>query len=324
VGTRFLVKKDGTIVGTIGGGLFEAQVREFARDVLDKGVSHRASFSFQGIDAHSLEMICGGDAEVVLEYVDPADKTKEAVFRRLLAMVRGRKQGLFFTDVPIPAGGVGDVGHLLIEPEEERLGGFPNDEAAVEAVPPKRLLRSSQLLDPPGSDHPVFLEWLRPKGSVFIFGAGHVGECVAHMAAFVDFRVVVVDDRSDFASVERIPDADEIVVLESFDNALDALGVDEDGYLVIVTRGHAHDKSVLAQALRTDAGYIGMIGSRRKTGLIFKAILEEGFTREDLERVHAPIGLPIGGETPQEIAVSIIAEMIQIRNRKERLKSLDT
>ena len=151
-----------------------------------------------------------------------------------------------------------------------------------------------------------------------------MGECVAHMAAYVDFRVVILDDRAEFASVERIPDADNIVVVESFDRGVHELGIDEDGYVVIVTRGHAHDKTVLAEALKTEAGYIGMIGSRRKTGLIYKALLEEGFNREDLERVHAPIGLPIGGETPQEIAVSIIAEMIQIRNRKDRLKSLDT
>jgi xanthine dehydrogenase accessory factor len=324
VGTRFLVKKDGTIVGTIGGGLFEAQVQEFAGTVMDKGVSHRASFSFQGVDAQSTEMICGGDAEVILEFVEAGDKANEALFRRLLAITRGRKQGLFFIDVPIAPGGLGKVQHLLIEPEEDRLGGFPNDETAVGAVPPKRMLKSSQLLDVPGFDHPVFLEWLRPKGTAFIFGAGHVGECVAHMAAYVDFRVVILDDRAEFASVERIPDADNIVVVESFDRGVHELGIDEDGYVVIVTRGHAHDKTVLAEALKTEAGYIGMIGSRRKTGLIYKALLEEGFNREDLERVHAPIGLPIGGETPQEIAVSIIAEMIQIRNRKDRLKSLDT
>ncbi len=110
---------------------------------------------------------------------------------------------------------------------------------------------------------------------------------------------------------ERVPDAHQITVLDSFDDTLKDLGVDEDSYLVIVTRGHAHDKTVLEQALRTPARYIGMIGSRRKTKLIFESLLAQGFSQEDIQRVSAPIGLPIGGETPEEIGVSIIAQMVQ-------------
>jgi xanthine dehydrogenase accessory factor len=132
----------------------------------------------------------------------------------------------------------------------------------------------------------------------------------------VGFRTVVLDDREEFADRGRFPWVDEIHVLESFERAMDGLVINDESYLVLVTRGHAHDRTVLAQALRTTAGYIGMIGSRRKREAIYAALLEAGFTPRDLERVHCPIGLDIGAETPEEIAVSILAELIQMRARK--------
>jgi len=103
-------------------------------------------------------------------------------------------------------------------------------------------------------------------------------------------------------------------VLFSFEQAFASLEMDSDSYVVIVTRGHLHDKTVLEQALRTKAGYIGMIGSRRKRDMVYQTLLSEGFTQEDIDRVHCPIGLNIGGETPEEIAVSIVAELIKARS----------
>jgi xanthine dehydrogenase accessory factor len=149
-----------------------------------------------------------------------------------------------------------------------------------------------------------------------------VGASVSHLASFVHFRVVVLDDRSEYVSEERFPDSDQRIVLESFEDAFGGLPVDRDSYVVIVTRGHSHDRTILGQALRTDAGYIGMIGSKRKNHLIFQGLLLEGFTHDDLQRVSAPIGIPIGGETPEEIAVSIVAQMIQVRDRYEQLKKV--
>jgi xanthine dehydrogenase accessory factor len=324
VGTRFLVRRDKSIVGTIGGGLFEANVQEFSLSALKECKSYRIGFAFQGADPHAAEMICGGEAEVLVEYVSSSDATQEKIFRRLLELAVARETGYLFTDIDIPLAGVSSVPvcHLLADKHGVIIGGFTNAETAVAAMPQQRLLKPAQLMEPPGFDHPVLLEWVRPKGTVYILGAGHVGECVAHLAAYVDFRVVVIDDRAEFANSERIAEADEIRVVESFDHALSHFDVDEDSYIVIVTRGHAHDRTALSQALRTQAGYIGMIGSRRKIGIIYQAILNEGFSRHDLERVHAPIGLPIGGETPQEIGVSIVAQMIGLRNRKDQLGRL--
>jgi xanthine dehydrogenase accessory factor len=156
---------------------------------------------------------------------------------------------------------------------------------------------------------PIFI-----PGTVFLFGAGHVSQQVAEVATLVKLRTVVLDDREEFANPKRFPKADQIIMLFSFDQAFANLEIDSDSYVVIVTRGHLHDKTVLEQALRTKAGYIGMIGSKRKRDMLYQTLLNEGYTQEDIDRVYCPIGLNIGGETPEEIAVSIVAELIKVRS----------
>jgi len=317
-----LVRDDGSIVGTIGGGLFEAGVLEFANTALKTRTSHRAMFSFTGSDAASKEMICGGLADVLVEYIDASNRIDEEVFRRLVTMTRDRDSGYLLTGLIVSPGSqiVGTLPHLLLDERGASLGEILSQETVLQAMPEKRLIKPAQVLEVQGCDCPVFLERLHTRGTIYLFGAGHVGECVAHLGAYVDFRVVVLDDRSEFANAQRFPEADQIMVVGSFADVFEELALDEDSYVVIVTRGHAHDKTVLSRSLRTRAGYIGMIGSRRKTNLIYQALMMEGFTREDLQRVNSPIGLPIGGETPQEIGVSIVAEMIQMRNRRDAIQ----
>jgi xanthine dehydrogenase accessory factor len=130
--------------------------------------------------------------------------------------------------------------------------------------------------------------------------------------------VWIVDDRAEFACRERFPEAEEIRVVTDFDCALKGLAIDHRSFIVIVTRGHMHDQNVLMQALRTPAAYIGMIGSRRKRDHIFNALLKHGFTETDLKRVHSPIGLDIAAETPAEIALSIVAELVLTRAQRRR------
>jgi xanthine dehydrogenase accessory factor len=131
----------------------------------------------------------------------------------------------------------------------------------------------------------------------------------------------VLDDREEYANRGRFAEQAQVIVLKSFDNCFDGLQLDGNSYVVIVTRGHAYDKTVLAQALHTKAGYIGMIGSNRKRDAIYKALLAEGFTAEQLKTVHCPIGLKIETETPAEIAVSIVGELIEKRAQKRKCKS---
>jgi xanthine dehydrogenase accessory factor len=154
------------------------------------------------------------------------------------------------------------------------------------------------------------------RSTAYIFGAGHCGASLAPLLHSVGFYTVVIDDRADFANVTRLPLADHIMVPQSFDGVVRQLPIDENSYVVIVTRGHMHDRSVLQQCLATPAAYIGMIGSKRKVAETFRALQESGISPEAIARVHAPIGLAIGAETPEEIAVSIAAQLIQVRASK--------
>jgi xanthine dehydrogenase accessory factor len=148
-----------------------------------------------------------------------------------------------------------------------------------------------------------------------IFGEAS-GEKLAHIAHTVGFVTVVIDDRSEFANRDRIPDADELIGPESIEKPFDTTQFGADSYIVIVTRGHMHDEVVLRRALKTNAGYIGMIGSKKKRETIYSHLLRDGYTQDDIDRVCSPIGIAIGAETPEEIAVSITAELIKVRAEK--------
>jgi len=163
-----------------------------------------------------------------------------------------------------------------------------------------------------GGDTEVFIEPITGAPRLFIFGAGHICIPLARMAILTDFKVIVIDDRPEFATTERFPEASEVIVSD-FKTAFDKIVVSSGSFIVIVTHGHAGDEVVLENALKTPAKYIGMIGSKSKNAAVFSHLQIKGFTTDDISRVHAPIGLPIRAQTPEEIAVSILGEMIQIR-----------
>jgi xanthine dehydrogenase accessory factor len=158
----------------------------------------------------------------------------------------------------------------------------------------------------------VYIEPVLVDPRLVILGAGHVGKAVASLAKFLGFRVVVADDRPEHANRDNIPDAHEIVVHE-FETVFSRIHVDRGAYLLIATRGHNHDLDAVKAALKTDAGYVGLLGSRRKKGLLMNALRDAGFSQEDIARVIIPVGIPIGSVTPEEIAVSIMAQIIQHR-----------
>ena len=157
----------------------------------------------------------------------------------------------------------------------------------------------------------VYVEVVRPP-TLLIAGGGHVGGFVAKLGKLVGFQVAVVDDRPEFANRERFPDADQIIC-EEFIPALEAFPITETTYVVVVTRGHKQDEASVRAVATSNAAYIGMIGSRRRAGAVMKLLRESGVPKEALERVRTPIGLDIHAETPEEIAVSIIAEIIMAR-----------
>jgi xanthine dehydrogenase accessory factor len=157
----------------------------------------------------------------------------------------------------------------------------------------------------------IFVEPILPQPIVYLFGGGHVATAVAKAAHAVGFGVAVIDDRAAFANTQRFPMAQE--VFTSYDDAFEKLQPNSSSYLVIVTRGHKEDMRVLAWAVRTQARYVGMIGSRRKVLSVYKALEKEGYRMEEFERVFAPMGLDIGALSPEEIAVSIVGELVAVR-----------
>jgi xanthine dehydrogenase accessory factor len=161
----------------------------------------------------------------------------------------------------------------------------------------------------------VYLEPIAPTPRVYIFGGGHISLFVSKISSMVGFQVVVIDERPQFASKERFPEADEVIA-EDFEMVLPKLKVNRSSYLVIVTRGHTYDQEVLDWALGQEVRYIGMIGSRVKIRTVYDNLKGKGIKPEQLQQVHAPIGLDLGALTPEEIAVSIVAEMIKVRREK--------
>jgi xanthine dehydrogenase accessory factor len=160
----------------------------------------------------------------------------------------------------------------------------------------------------------VFIEPLLPDPHLVILGAGHVGKALSSIAKFAGFRVTVADDRARFANAENIPDADKVVACEFFD-AFSKIATDANSYIVIATRGHNHDLDAIKAALGTGVPYIGLVGSGRKRAVLFNLLREAGFQPSDISRIVTPVGLAIGSVTPEEIAVSIIAQIIEIRRK---------
>lgn len=163
-----------------------------------------------------------------------------------------------------------------------------------------------------GGQMEVFLEPILPAETLYLCGAGHISQSTAAMGKTLGFRVVVIDPRPDFNNADRFPTADSLVV-EDYAIAIPKLNIDENSYIIIYTPGHIQDEQSLYFAAGTKAKYIGMIGSKKKVKEVKERLLQKGVTQENLNRVYTPIGLEIGAETPEEIAVSILAEIVKVR-----------
>jgi xanthine dehydrogenase accessory factor len=315
VGAKVLVRRDGSIAGTIGGGVFESEVINVAVEAIQKKVSTLKHFAFTGADTLSDKMICGGSVKVLIEYNSSLNKLRREICENLLRLDAERISGRVVTKIPQQLDVLErDALEVSLYDETGLLIGNLTDQSIITAeLNSGTFAKPAELVNFDHMECKAFIEYFYPQGSVYIIGAGHVGVCVAHLASYVGFKVVLVDDRSEFANYVRVPEADSVIVVSSFDNCLAELNLGQHSYVVIVTRGHAHDRTVLEQILKTDAFYVGMIGSKRKIKMIFDALLKQGVAESQLKRVHSPIGLPIGGETPEEIAVSIVAELIQCR-----------
>jgi len=218
--SRMLVREDGSLAGTIGGGCVEAEVWAAAKEVMHNEAPRKMVFNLNKEASYDNGLICGGTVE-------------------------------------------------------------------------------------------IFVEPILPQPMLYLFGGGHVSMAVAKAANAAGFAIGVVDDREAFANPQRFPAAQE--VFTSYEDAFAKIQPNASTYLVIVTRGHKEDMRVLAWAARTEARYVGMIGSKRKVLSVYKALEKEGYKPEEFERIYAPMGLEIGALSPEEIAISIVAELIAVR-----------
>ena len=309
-GAMMLVAEDGFSAGTVGGGLLEAQVMDLAQTVIQSGKPVCETYNLDADAAADDGMICGGTVEVIIDRIYPSDSTTIALYETLLNHLKQPNTVHLIISIQEHSGGIrtglglfsldgSDPGTLPISAEEvESLAGETGNH-----LPRLEALREQRF----------FVLPINLPEVVFIFGAGHISQDLAPFCRTAGFYPVVVDDRKDFANPQLFPDAGEVMVVDSFSGCFDRIDVDEKSFVVVVTRGHSHDREVVSQALKTPAKYIGMIGSRRKRDGIYMTLRKEGFKEVDLKRIYSPIGLNIGAQTPAEIAVSIVAELIAVR-----------
>ena len=318
VGTSFMVKEDGSIVGTIGGGRLEAETMRAAAGALEEARALTLRFSLTGQEVAQLDMICGGEVEVYLEPLYSHDAQAGALLGGAAWAASQGSPALLISAVrPGPMPGV-EGRWLLVTQQGEPAGGLQGAPDLANRILPRleslwtRGRSGLTLLQANGITHNLLMRPLTSPPTVYLFGAGHVSRALASLLGLASFRLVVVDDRPEFASQERFPGADEILVRD-LGQVLEGIEMGARDYAVIITRGHLFDKEVLGAVLQQNPVYVGMIGSRRKRDMIYQQLGQEGVTAERLAQVHCPIGLSIGAESPEEIAVSIAAELIAVR-----------
>jgi len=307
VGAQMLIRRSGEMMGTIGGGCGEAEVRRQAIEALEEAQPRLMVVDLTEEVTWETEKACGGTMEI---FLDLWGEVEGELAKRLVA-----SQGKPVALVTALQGELSQPGRkLLITPGEEPIGslGSPSlDEWGKEQAERGLKEGNTRVVTYEGAAE-LLLEVHKPSPTLLIAGAGHIALPLAQMGALLDFRVVVIDDRPTFANPERFPQADQVIA-GGFEQTLRDFPIDRETSIVIITRGHAHDMECLRQVLDSSAAYIGMIGSRRRVKGVFKLLKEEGYSKESIARVQAPIGLEIGAQTPAEIALAIMGEIIRMR-----------
>ncbi|MFO7934518.1 MAG: XdhC family protein [Bacteroidales bacterium] len=319
-GSSALFDRHGLLAGTVGGGLLEARVQTIAREALDTGFSGQYVFNLDSSQGNE-GALCGGETTVL---IDARPETFLRVFEDMDRTISRRTGGILLT-VLRNGEGIHRTIHRswIAEGELEKLSGdfAPSVRKALERVYSREAGREFMEVEVRGAglqeQKEVFLEQIRPLPRLIIAGAGHVGKALAHLGSLLDFEITVVDDRSEFASRENIPEADHFMVSD-IGRAMRGIAHGKDTYVVIVTRGHEQDAEALKPWIGSGAAYVGMIGSKHKVAAMRKQFLEQGWaTPAQWAAIHTPIGLEIGSKTVQEIAISIAAQLVLERNRKK-------
>ncbi len=319
VGAKYLIKRDGTSIGSIGGGCVEAEVWQEAQKVMEKREGKILHFSLTSEQLAEGGLICGGNIHIFLE---PLRSEFLNIYKEVARIRQRGGTAILATLVSVgDAFYTGEGSKALMKSSGERIGSLLGGSelekkilSEAEGILKERKPRVMAFSSKTGKME-VLLEPIFSEPTVYLFGGGHISEQVAPLAKKVYFKVIVIDDREMFANRNRFPEADEVIVSE-FEKCFDRLTIDDSSYIVIVTRGHLYDGFVLEQAVKSKARYIGMIGSKKKIRTLYQNLIEKGMKKEVLDRVHAPIGIDINSETPEEIAVSIVAQLIKVRGEQ--------
>ena len=313
-GAKLLIRKDGSGVGTLGGGCVEGDIWFAAKEIMrDHGAAEYRDYYLNEEIAAKDGLVCGGTMYFL---IDPVWEPQEfsPIARDIVNAYEGGDPVALATIIKPGAGGDTIGARLLIRGDNSLQGtlGRPGlDQLAVETA--KRLAaygHCEHVLTSDGTE--LFVEAYTSPASVVLMGGGHIAKSVASLAPALEFRLFVLDDRREFANKERFPEAEEVAVAD-YAHGLDSFHITKNTAIIIATRGHNFDDMALEAAARSPAGYVGMVGSQRKTILIYEELLKRGVPLERIREIHSPIGLDIRARTPDEIAVSIMAELIQFR-----------
>ena len=319
-GSSALFDSSGLLAGTIGGGVLENRVREIAlRSIVHK----RSGYYIFRLDSRvegGEDSLCGGDIEVL---IDAEPDTHHSLFEEIRSSMSEGTGGVIVTTIIKT-----DENDVKIHKQWISECNTPGSEYQISEALLNEVRSIINKRDPyfckligssPGPGEltsSVFLEPVFPRQKLIIAGAGHIGKALSHLGQLLDFEVSVIDDRESFANRNNIPDADHIFV-DDPGRAISGIRKTKDTFIVIVTRGHKDDAVALRPCIGSEAGYIGMIGSRSKIAAMHKDFIEKGWaTEKQWAEIRAPVGLDIGSRTVEEIAVSIAAQLIEVRNKR--------
>jgi xanthine/CO dehydrogenase XdhC/CoxF family maturation factor/CTP:molybdopterin cytidylyltransferase MocA len=320
-GASAIISSEGIISGTLGGGILEAEAQNKAIEAINQKSSLVFEADMDAVLSDQESAICGGKAVML---IDASPDEHFEVFREISSSLKNNQAGSLVTHIFKSGEAKVEINRYWIsEGNKETNWSDPEILKNIQLIRECLKVNKISFLDNkiiPGNENDTgsafFIEPVRPLPSLIIAGAGHVGQAVSHISSLLGFDVTVIDDRPEFCNKEKLPDADHLIV-DNIAAIMRKIPKTKDAYIVIVTRGHMYDSEVLKQCICSDATYIGMIGSRRKIRLMRQKFIDEGWaTPEQFDRVYAPIGLEIGSQTVQEIALSICAQLVQVRSQK--------
>lgn len=302
-GAMMLVASDGTQLGTLGGGCVEAEVKRHALTGLATRTAKVLRFDLDHDYGWDDGLICGGRMSVLVQPATSVAAT--SYFARLHEIITAGEGAWEAVAVESPEAEI--IPRAMYSADFRLIDQLGDSNFAPQVQAPHSRRKAFE-------HGGIAYSPLLPRFTLLIVGAGHVGQKVAELASQVEFEVKVVDDRADYCCPERLPTAKACLV-GPIETILDQIRVDRRTYCLIVTRGHHHDEQALFRLIDRGAGFVGMIGSRRKIRLIFDDLRREGVAEALLEQVVAPVGLEIGSQTVSEIAISIVAQLIAMRNQ---------